>query len=111
MSSEASSDQSCVREGVGYDEVYLSGQDDLGTSYDERVPSSNSPSVEEAEDLHMDELEVDSNNEDIGNAEPPTQSVTSPDGFRQFILLPLWMVNDYNSTINKKHFDTLREKY
>ena len=111
MSSEVSSDQSCVCEGVGYDEVYLSSQDDLGTSYDERVLSSNSPSVEEAEDLDVDELKVDSNDEDIGSAEPPTQTVIGPDGFRQFILLPLWMVNDYNSTIKKKHFDTLREKY
>ena len=29
MSSEASSEQLCVHEGAGYDEVYLSGQDDL----------------------------------------------------------------------------------
>ena len=28
MSSEAPSDQSCVRDGVGYDEMYSSGQDD-----------------------------------------------------------------------------------
>ena len=35
MSSEVSSDQSCVCDRAGDDEVYLSGQDDLGTSYDE----------------------------------------------------------------------------
>ena len=32
MSSEASSEQSCVCEGVGYDEVYPSGQNDPDTS-------------------------------------------------------------------------------
>ena len=45
MSSEALSDQSCVRDGVGYDEMYSSGQDDPGTSYDERNLSSNSSST------------------------------------------------------------------
>ena len=72
MSSEASSEQSCVREEAGYDEVFPSGQDDLGTSYDERVSSANSPSAEKDEDLDMDRSTGDSTSEeDIGNAEPP----------------------------------------
>ena len=50
MSSETSSEQSCVHEGEGYDKVYLLGQDDPGTSYDERALSANSPSIEEDED-------------------------------------------------------------
>nr|POF11311.1 hypothetical protein CFP56_75036 [Quercus suber] len=54
MSSEVSSEQLCVRKGTGYDEVYPSGQDDPGTSYDERVPSANSPSVEEEKDSDVD---------------------------------------------------------
>ena len=29
------SEQSCVREGAGFDEVYLLGQDNLNTSFDE----------------------------------------------------------------------------
>lgn len=66
-----SSDQSYVREGAGYDEVYLLGQDNPGTSYDKRVPSSNSPSTEEDEDLDMDGTEGDSNDEVISNAGPP----------------------------------------
>ena len=106
MSSEASSEQSCVHEGASYDEVYSSSQDDPNTSYDGRVPSANSPSMEEDGDLVVDGSEGDSN-----GAEPPIQSVIGPDGFRQFILLPLWAVNDFNSSIKKKHFDTLREKY
>ena len=36
MSSEVSSEQLCVHEEQGYDEVYQSGQDDLGTSYLEK---------------------------------------------------------------------------
>ena len=47
MSSEASSKQLCVREEAGYDEVYPSCQDDLDSSYFEKVPSTNSPSEEE----------------------------------------------------------------
>ncbi|KAK9993398.1 hypothetical protein SO802_023101 [Lithocarpus litseifolius] len=54
MSSEALSEQSCVHEGAGYDEVYSSGQDDPNTSYDERVSFANSPSMEEDEDLDVD---------------------------------------------------------
>ena len=97
----------CVCEEAGYNEVYLSGQDDPDTSYDERVPSTNSPSAKEDEDLDVDKFEADSNDEeDIGSVEPPIQSVIDPDGFRWFILLPLWTVNDFNSTIN-----TLKEKY
>jgi len=61
--------------------------------------------------LDVDESKGDSNDEDIGSAEPPIQSIIGPDGFRQFILLPLWTINDFNSTIKKKNFDTLREKY
>ena len=112
MSSEASSKQSCVCEGAGYDEVYSLGQDDPDTSYDKRVPSANSPSMEEDENLDVDGSKGDSNNgEYIDNAEPPIQSVIGLDGLRQFLLLPLWTVNDFNSSIKKKHFDTLSERY
>ena len=60
MSSEASSEQSCVRNGASYDEVYLSSQNDLGTSFDERVLSSNSPSTEEDGDVDVDGSRDDS---------------------------------------------------
>ena len=66
------SEQSCVREAVSYDKVFPSCQDDPGISYDERVPSANSPSAEEDEDLDVDGSEGDSNNEeDIGSVELP----------------------------------------
>ena len=61
MSSEASSDQLCVCDRTSDDEVYPSGQDDLGTSYDEWVPSSNSSSAEGDEDVDVDGSEGDSN--------------------------------------------------
>ena len=51
MFSKALSEQSCVREGVGYDEVYPSGQGDPDSSYLERNSSANSSSEEEDEDL------------------------------------------------------------
>ena len=73
---------------------------------------ANSPFTEEDDDLDVDGSKSDSNeDEDIGNDKPPIQSVIGPDGLRQFILFLLWTVNDFNSTIKKKHFETLREKY
>ena len=57
--SSASSEQLCVREGTGYDEVFLSGWNDLGTSSDERNPSATLPSTRD-EDLDTDRLEGDS---------------------------------------------------
>ena len=110
MSSKASSDQSWVHEGAGYDEVFPSGQGDPGTSNNERVSSANSPSVGEDEDLDVDGSESDSN-DDLAGAEPPIQSVIGPDGFREFIMIPLWKINDFNSFIKQTHFNTLREKY
>ena len=110
--SSASSEQSCVQEGANYDEVYSLGQDDPNTSSDERVPSANSPSTKEDDDLDVERSKSDSNeDEDIGNDEPSIQSVIGPDGFREFIMLPLCMINDFNLSIKQQHFNTLREKY
>ena len=55
----------------------------------------------------MDGSEGDPNDEDIGSGEPPIQSVISPDVLREFIMLSLWMINDFNSSIKQKHFNTL----
>ena len=105
----ASSNQSCVCKGVGYDEVFLLGQNDPGTLSEERNPSATSPSTRD-EDLDMDRSEGDSTNGLVG-AEPPTQSIIGLDGLREFIILPLWTVNDFISTIKESHFKTLRKKY
>ena len=116
MSNEASSEQSCVRKGAGYDKVYPSGQNDLDTSYGERVLSANSPSMEEDEDLNVDGSESGSSRgsnreKNVESAEPLIQSVIGPDCFREFLLPLMWTVNDFNSTIKRPHFETLRERY
>lgn len=116
MSSEASSEQSCVCEGAGYDEVYPFGQDDPSTSSNERVPSANSPSAEEDEDSNVDGLESGSgrdlnNEENVRNAKSPIRFVIGPDGLRKFLLPHMWTVNEFNSTIKRPHFETLRERY
>ena len=67
--SSVSSEQSFFREGAGYNEVYPLGQDVPGTSFDEKVSYTNSPSMKD-DDLDIDGSESDSN-EDIGNDEPP----------------------------------------
>ena len=91
--------------------MYPSIQDDPDTSSDERTSSANSPFMEEDVDLVVDGSEGDLNGEDIGSVEPPIQSVIGLDGLRKFIMLSLWMIKDFNSTIKQKHFNTIREKY
>ena len=105
--SSASSNQSCVRDGAGYDEMYPSGHKDLDASSEKRSLSASSSRDEY---LEMERLGGDSSDGLIG-AEPPIQSVVGPDGLREFILLPLWMVNDFVSKINESHFKTLRDKH
>ena len=95
---------------MGYNEVYSSGQNDPDTFSDERVLSSNSPSSEGDGDGDVDGLKDDSSDQ-MASAEPPTQSVIGPNGLREFIILQLWMVNDFRSIIKQKHFDTLGEKF
>ena len=116
MFSEVSSEQSPVRKGADYDEVYPSGQNDFGASYLERVSSANSPSKEEEEDSDMDGSESDTNGdledeENAENVESPISSVVGPDDLRKFVLPLMWMVNDFNLTIKRKHFNTLLERY
>ena len=112
MSSEASSEQSCAYEGAGYNKVYPSGRDDPSASYSERVPFANSSSEEEKEDSDVDGLESSTNEDsDEENVKSPIRSVVSPDSLRKFVLPFMWTVNNFNSTIKRKHFDTLRERY
>ena len=107
--SNASSNQSCVREGAGYDEVFPSGQNDPSTSSEERNSSTTSHSTRD-EGLDLNRSKGDSTDGLVG-VEPATQSVIDPNGLREFIILPLWMVNNFISTIKESHFKTLREKY
>ena len=107
--SSVSSEQSCVRKGVSYDKVFQSGRNNLGTSSDERNPSATSPFTRD-KDLDTDRSEGDSA-DGLYGAEPPTQFVIGPNGLKEFIILPLWTVNDFISTIKQSHFNTLRDKY
>ena len=93
-------------DGAGYDEVFLLGQKDPDNSGEERNLFATSPSSRD-EGLEMDRLEGDSS-DGLDDAEPPIQSVIGPDGLREFIMLPIWMVNDFTSTIKESHFKTLR---
>ena len=53
----------------------------------------------------------DSDEENVENVESPIRSVVGLDDLRKFVLPLMWTVNDFNSTIKRKHFDTLRERY
>ena len=83
--SNASSNQSCVCEGADYDEVFPSGQNDLGTSSEERNQSATSPSTWD-EGLDTDRLKGDFA-DGLDDAEPPIQSVIGLNGLRKFIML------------------------
>ena len=84
MSSEASSEQSCVREGTGYDKVYSSSQNDPDASYLERVPFVNSLSEKEDEDSNVDGSKSDTSRDSDSdeNIESPIRFVIGPDGLR-----------------------------
>ena len=107
--SSASSNQSFVRDGVGYDEVYPSGHEDLDSPREDRSPLANSPSLTD-EGLETRRPDDDFT-QDLDDTEPPIQSVVGPDGFRKFIMLPIWTINEFISTIKEPHFKTLRDKY
>lgn len=81
-----------------------------GASNDERDSSANSPTTED-EDLDVDGSEGDSNDDDQVSGNPFIQSIIGPDGFREFIMLPLWTINDFNFSMKQQHFNTLREKF
>ena len=103
----ASSNQSCVRDGASYNEMYPSGHKDSEVLSEERSPSASSS---RDDDLEMEGLEGGSSDGLIGD-DPPIQSVIGPDGLREFILLPLWTVNDFISKIKEPHFKKVRDRY
>ena len=87
--------------------MYLSGYKNSDVLGEER---SLSASFLRDDDLEIERSEGGSSDGLIGD-EPPIQSIIGPDGFRDFILLPLWTVNDFISKIKEPHFKTLRDKY
>ena len=104
--SSASSNQSFVRDGAGYEEVYPSGYRDPDDLSDERSPSASSPSSKN-EDMEVAEPEEGSDD----GEDQRIKSVIGADGLREFIMLPEWTVNAFTSTIKEPHFKTLRANY
>ena len=101
--SSVSSNQSVVRDGADYEEVYSSGHKDHESPGEERSPSASSSSSTN-EDMEMAELEdISEDGED-----QPLRSVISADGLREFIMLPEWTVHKFTSVIKEKHFSTFR---
>ena len=104
--SSALSNQSIIYDRADYEEVYLSGHKDQESPSEERSPSASSPSSTN-EDMEMADPEEAFDD----NEEQQIKSVVGVDGLREFIMLPEWMMNDFNSTIKEKHFSTLRANY
>ena len=102
--SSASSNQSFVRDGAGYEELYPSGYKDPD-KLSERSPFATSPSSKN-EDMELAEPEEGSDDSDQG-----FKSVVGADGLREFVMLPEWTVNNFRSTIKEVHFKTLRAIY
>ena len=102
--SSVSSNQSFVRDGVGFEKLYLSGYRDPD-ELSERSPSAASPSLKN-EDMELAELE-----EGFDDGEQRIKSVVGTDGLREFFMLPEWTVNNFMSTIKETHFKTLRAIY
>ena len=75
--------------------------------------SANSPFDEEDEYLDKDGLKSDidevSSNEE--SDESPFRTVVGLNGLRNFILPLIWTINDFSLTIQRKHFNTLRDRY
>ena len=82
--SSASSNELCVHDEAGYDEMYPLSHKDPDISSEERSPLASSS---RDDDLEIERSGGGSNDGLIGD-EPPIQSVVGPDGLREFILLP-----------------------
>ena len=104
--SSALSNQSIIYDRADYEEVYLSGHKDQESPSEERSPSASSLSSTN-EDMEMADPEEAFDDDE----EQQIKSIVGVDGLREFIMLPEWMMNDFNSTIKEKHFSTLRANY
>ena len=81
--SSASSNQSVVRDGVDYEEVYLSDHVDQESPGENRSPFASSSSSTN-EDIEMAKtVEISDDSE-----EPTLRSVIGANGLREFIMLP-----------------------
>ena len=122
MSSDASSEQSSVRDGAGYDEVFGSGQESNGFSGSlERETSAQSlgndvedyvEGVEEVVGEDEGEGESDGDeDEDEGDEESYEKASVSPKGNRPFILPEDWAVNKFLPKMSDRVFKELRTHF
>ena len=104
--SSASSNQSVVRDGMEYEEVYPSGHRDLDSPGEERSPSASSSSStnEDMEMVEPEDASDDGEDQALG-------SVIGADGLREFIMLPEWTVHKFTSVIKEKYFSTFRANF
>ena len=100
----ASSNQSVVRDGADYEEVYPSGHKDQKSPSEERSSSASSSSSTN-EDMEMVGPEV------FDDVKKSNKFVVGVDGLREFIMLPEWTVNNFMSTIKENHFKALRDNF
>ena len=104
--SNASSNQSVVRDGMEYEEVYPSGHKDQESLGEERSPSASSSSLTNED---MERVEVEETSDD--SKDLLSGPVVCADGLREFIMLPEWTVHKFNSVIKEKHFSTFRVNF
>ena len=103
--SSASSNQSFIRNGAGYEELYPSGYRNPN-ELSERSSSATSPSSKN-EDMEIAEPEEGSDD----GEEQKIKSVVGTDGLKEFVMLPEWTINFFTSMIKEAHFKTLRANY
>ena len=102
----ASSNQSFVRDGADYEEVYPSGYRDQDDLSEERSLSASSLSST-SEDMELAEPKEGSDVDE----DQRVKFVVGANGLMELIMLPKWMVNAFTSTIKEPHFNTLRAHY
>ena len=104
--SSALSNQSVIRDGVDYEEVYPSGHKDQESLGEERSLSASSSSSTNENMEMVEQEEVSDDGE-----EQTLKSVIGADGFKEIIMLPEWTMNNFESTIKENHFKTLRDNF
>ena len=129
MSREATSEQSSVREGSGYNKVFRSGhepkevfswsseRETLAQSPNEEVESCRRKDKEgvvsegEDEDDEREKGRESDEDENDGDEEALEGISGSPEDDHPFILPKIWTVNDFLPTMSDKVFNTLRDHY
>ena len=104
--SNASSNQSVVRDEVDYEEVYPSSYVDQESLGEDRSSSAYYLSSTNQDMEMVETVEISDDGE-----EQTLRSVIGATGLREFIMLSEWTVNNFVSTIKENHFKTLRENY